>query len=168
MFSRNQKIAPEVRPRLPWGFLGGVEGGLRGTRGVPGALLGRSGERWGGPWGSLGAPWVPLGGPREPWGSSHGLPRDPKCPLGDSQESPRTPKGSLSSPGHSPELPSHPQGPSLSLQMRSGPQSTQAALPGRQTKALQTVSAQPGMSSPLDQPKQFVPGLTECSICYAN
>ena len=39
-FSRNQEVVPGARPRLPRGSLGGVEGCLRWTRGVPGALLG--------------------------------------------------------------------------------------------------------------------------------
>ncbi len=107
MFSRNQQIVPGARPRLPRGSFGGVEGGLRGTRGVPGALLGRLG----GVQGPLRLPrCFPMVSRASPEGSQ-GSPRGPPWPPKGSQGPPRGPQGSPEGPKRAPETPQEPPSP---------------------------------------------------------
>ncbi len=92
------------RPLAPGDPLGGASGGLGGSWGVSGALLGPSSDPCGSPgWplGTLGRPW------RDPWGSLGAL---GGC-SGDHGEASGEPRGTLELPQASQECPGDSPGP---------------------------------------------------------
>ncbi len=126
MFSRNKKIVPGAPLSLPRGSLGGVEGCLWGSWGVPWGLLGALG----GAGGVLGDTWGALLCPRGGLGSHGGapmaLPGIPRATRG----TPGIPRGPQKAPGVPPWVPKgFPRAPQLSQTSSGDPPTAMQASP---------------------------------------